>query len=243
MDTPMNTTAPLADSSDRMRQLEARLEQLSAEVEHLRAERDEEPRARSLSRRGLIAAAAGGAAAMVVGQATPAAATQGLAVLAGINPNTATGTTNVTTTGAAATGLHGKASHTTSATNGVWGQVASPLGTAVNAQNTATTGAAYGVHAISSSTTGRAVFGHASAASGVCYGVYGQAPATGFAVFALGRLKSTGRTYVGAPNSAPVDADIGAAGISFYLVEASNQLKIRVKYTGGVLKTATIGLL
>ena len=241
MDTPMDIPAPLADSSDRMRQLEARLQQLSAEVETLRAERDDEPRGRSLSRRGLIAAAAGGAAAMVVGQATPAAATQGMAVLAGLT-NTATGTTKVSTTGVAVVGLHGHASHTTSAVIGVYGQVTSPTGTAVNAVNAATTGAAYGVHAISSSTTGRAVFGHASAASGVCYGIYGQAPATGFAVYAAGRLKSTGRTYVGAPNSAPADADIPAAGISFYLVEVSNQLKIRVKYTGGLTKTATITL-
>ena len=45
------------------------------------------------------------------------------------------------------------------------------------------------------------------------------------------------------PNSAPVDADLNAASVEFYLDEAGNNLKVRVKYTDGVtLKTGTIAL-
>lgn len=251
----MDTTA-----TDQLRRLEERLEQLSAQVDALQTENARLARSepadcapRPMSRRGLLAAAGGAAAALVVaGNATPAAAVQGSAVLAGLS-NTATATTTVITTGTrgvvgetsapTGTGVMGKSTNTTSGTIGVLGTVAAPVGIGVYGQNTATAGAGAGMHGITSSTTGKGVWGHAAALSGVCYGVYGQAPLTGFALYGVGRLKVTGRAYLGTPNSAPVDADLPIPGITFYLNEALNQLKVRVRYTGGVMKTGTIGLL
>jgi hypothetical protein len=233
----MDTTAPLADSSDRMRQLEARLEHLSAEVEHLRAERAEAPR--SLTRRGLIAAAAGGAAAMVVGQAQPVAAANGDPLTLGVASNTATASTVMSTT--IGTGIQA-----TGPAAGLKGLTAAATGFGVDAQNTSTGANAVGLHALVSSTTGKAIWGHAAASSGVCYGIYGQAPATGFGVYSAGRMKSTGRTFLGAPNSVPTAADnltIPAAGITFFLNEVANTLTIRARYTGGTIKNTTLSLI
>jgi hypothetical protein len=45
-----------------------------------------------------------------------------------------------------------------------------------------------------------------------------------------------------APNAAPADGGLTNGSISLYLDEAGNNLKVRVKYSNGTLKTATIAL-
>jgi len=45
-----------------------------------------------------------------------------------------------------------------------------------------------------------------------------------------------------APPTAPVDANIPASAISFYVDEGTNNLKVRVRYSSGVYKTATVPL-
>lgn len=52
----------------------------------------------------------------------------------------------------------------------------------------------------------------------------------------------TGRMIQGAPNTAPVDANLGTGQISIWINEATNTLTIRVKYSTGTLKTATLAL-
>lgn len=47
---------------------------------------------------------------------------------------------------------------------------------------------------------------------------------------------------LGAPPSAPTDGNLINGQVSFYLDEVGNNLKIRVKYSNGTLKTATIAL-
>jgi hypothetical protein len=47
---------------------------------------------------------------------------------------------------------------------------------------------------------------------------------------------------LGAPNAAPTDANLNASNISFWLGQTNNNLKVRVKYSNGTLKTATIAL-
>lgn len=56
------------------------------------------------------------------------------------------------------------------------------------------------------------------------------------------RQLANGGAPVGAKNTAPVDADIPKGAIVFYLDEAGNNLKVRVKYSNGTLKTATVAL-
>lgn len=52
-----------------------------------------------------------------------------------------------------------------------------------------------------------------------------------------------GRFYCNAPATATTDAELGAGDVSFYLDEAGNNLKVRVRYSNGTtLKTATIAL-
>jgi hypothetical protein len=50
------------------------------------------------------------------------------------------------------------------------------------------------------------------------------------------------RTYLNAPNTAPTDADLQNARISFYLDESGHNLKIRVRYADATLKLATVAL-
>lgn len=44
------------------------------------------------------------------------------------------------------------------------------------------------------------------------------------------------------PNEAPTDADLGNGFLTFYLNQAGNQLLVRVRYSNGTLKTATVAL-
>lgn len=53
---------------------------------------------------------------------------------------------------------------------------------------------------------------------------------------------TAGRSYLGAANTAPADADLVNGTISFYLDEGTNDLKVRVRYSDGTLKTATVAL-
>ncbi len=75
------------------------------------------------------------------------------------------------------------------------------------------------------------------------YGVYGEcASDSGFALYGRGRLKATGRCFLGAPAGRPNDNLLTKGGISFYLDPQSDRLKVRVKYPNGTLKTGAIPL-
>jgi hypothetical protein len=47
---------------------------------------------------------------------------------------------------------------------------------------------------------------------------------------------------LGAPAAAPNDANLNNSNLSFYLNEGSNQLKVRVRYSNGTLKTGSVTL-
>jgi hypothetical protein len=142
------------------------------------------------------------------------------------------------------TGVQGTATATTAGGMiGVEGSAAGPGGKGVYGHANAIAGATTGVEGSAASAAGKGVYGHATAGSGTTYGVYGQTNSpSGYALYAQGRLKVTGRSFLGTPNSAPTDADLGLGSISFYLDQTNNRLKVRVKYSTGVLKTATIAL-
>ncbi len=61
-------------------------------------------------------------------------------------------------------------------------------------------------------------------------------------MYSFGRFKSTGRSFIGAPNSAPADSDLDKGMISFHLDEAANKLRMRVRYSDGTLKTGSVNL-
>ena len=75
-------------------------------------------------------------------------------------------------------------------------------------------------------------------------GVVGQSVLgdEGWAVVADGRLKSTGRTFLGAPGTAPKSAELAPGSISFYLDAKNSAMKVRVKFHNGTVKTATLAL-
>ena len=186
---------------------------------------------RPVSRRGMIAAVAGAAGGVLLAQATPAAAANGNNVVLGNNNttgNVATSTTRIVNTS------------TTGSTGGLMADSATTLGFGLYGNSTASIGLTKGVYGAAASTSGTGVYGSATATT---YGVYGHVASTsGFAVFAAGRFKATGRTYLGAPSTAPTDTDLNAGSVSLYLDQTNNALKVRVKYTTGTLKTATIAL-
>jgi hypothetical protein len=64
---------------------------------------------------------------------------------------------------------------------------------------------------------------------------------TNFSLESL-RLDFNGYVGLGAPNAAPTDGDIPNSQIFFYLDEGANQLKVRVRYSSGTLKTGTVAL-
>ena len=51
-----------------------------------------------------------------------------------------------------------------------------------------------------------------------------------------------GATVIATPEAIPESSDLENQSISFYLDEPNNQLKVRVKYSDGLLKTGTIAL-
>jgi hypothetical protein len=219
------------------------------------------PVERRRSRRELIAGAAGAVGVMaahsVVG-AQSALAADGDPILLG-EANHATLSTEVFASGdvalrgeARTRGLFGHAGGTSGDTRGVYGEAFSPSGSGVrgHAPNfgvyglaTNPTGTSHGVHGQCSSTSGRGVFGLVTATSGLNYGVYGRTDSpSGYGVLCEGRFKSTGRSFLGAPNSAPGSGSLSNGMLSFYLDEANNRLRIRVRYSNGTLKTGSVAL-
>ena len=141
------------------------------------------------------------------------------------------------------TGVYGRSESTTGSNIGVGGYAAATSGYGVYGRAAAASGVTYGVYGANSSSSGTGVMGNANAASGTTYGVYGKVmSAAGYALYGEGRLKVSGRSYLATPNSAPVDSDLGNGSISFYLDQSNNQLKVRVKYSGGATKTGTVNL-
>ena len=165
------------------------------------------------SRRGVLisaAAALGGVAAAALGRPFTARATQGSAVLAGVSGQTATSTTEVTTssgdgldgTTSSATGIGvvGYNSSTTGETFGVWGrQTSHNDGSAVYGQaddgGTGVFGLSSGIYVASPSKTG--VYGRTTHADANARGVWGESDAgsglygktsTGYALQTVGRL-------------------------------------------------------
>ncbi len=61
-------------------------------------------------------------------------------------------------------------------------------------------------------------------------------------LIAAAGLKSHARDILNAPSTAPTDGDILANQVSWYLDEASNTLKVRVRYAGGTYKTGSVAL-
>lgn len=175
-----------------------------------------EPAGRPFSRRGMIAAVAGAAGGVLLTQATPAAAANGDPVKAGAT-TTATATTLLATTNGVGFGA----------------TCSSSAGTGLQGRATATGGSTYGVLGSAASPTGFGVYGSNTALAG---------PSGGYAVYADGRLKSRGRTFLGAPSTAPPDADINNGMITFHLDQAANVLRFRVRYSSGVLKTGMVTL-
>ncbi len=160
------------------------------------------------------------------------------------------------TSSSAGTGVRGRASAVSGSTVGVRGESVSPAGVAMSGLASAGSGTTVGVRGEVSSPLGTGVFGVASATSGANVGVQGRSfsasgvgvrgigasSTTGFALLSQGRFKSTGRSFLAAPGSAPMDADLEVGSVSMFLDEAANTLKVRVKYSTGVLKTATVPL-
>jgi hypothetical protein len=141
-------------------------------------------------------------------------------------------------TSAQAAGVRGEAIGTTGIVTGVHGTTSSPAGRGVYAQ-----GGEYAVLAETDRVGGTGVRGYASATSGNTCGVFGRADSPdGYGVRAVGRLRSSGRTFLGTPATAPTDVDLDQEMISFYLDEATNTLKVRVRYSNGTLKTGSIAL-
>jgi hypothetical protein len=56
------------------------------------------------------------------------------------------------------------------------------------------------------------------------------------------KFLSDSRFYSTAPNSAPTDANLDNSQMTFYLDETNNELKARVRYSDGTLKTGSVNL-
>jgi hypothetical protein len=67
----------------------------------------------------------------------------------------------------------------------------------------------------------------------------------GYGVDCVGRFRASGRTFVGAPNTALKDDDLDdlrEGSLSFWLDEFFNDLKVQVRYSDGTVKVASINL-
>lgn len=181
-----------------------------------------------VSRRGVILAAVGAAAGLATASVrpAPAAAASGGAFILGQSNSASTPTGLSTSSGF---GL----SVASSATSGQ----------ALTGNKTATSGVTVGVGGISQSDNGIGVQGLANSDRGLNYGVYAQtnSPA-GFALYAKGRMKVTGRSFLATPSGAPAAADMGSRSISFFLDQTANRLRVKVKYSTGVVKYGSIAL-
>ena len=169
--------------------------------------------------------AAAGLAAASVRPAPAAAATGGTLILGQANSAS-------TPTGLNATSGFGLLV-TSSATSG---QV-------LTGQNTRSSGVTIGVGGVSQSVNGIGVQGLANSDTGLNYGVYAQTnSAAGFALYAKGRVKVTGRSFLAVPSGPPASADMSTRSISFFLDQAANRLRVKVKYSTGVVKYGSIAL-
>jgi hypothetical protein len=148
-----------------------------------------------------------------------------------------------TSTSTGGFGVFGRAFATSGETRGVYGEANSPDGVGVRGSAATGSGAAQGVLGETFSPVGSGVYGWARAGSGAGHGIHGRADASGgFAVFAEGRLKATGRSYLGTPGTAPADSDLAPGSISFYTASSPTRLRVRVRLPNGVLRTGTIPL-
>jgi hypothetical protein len=147
-------------------------------------------------------------------------------------------------------GVYGVAATTTGPTIGVRGRTNSPTSTAVKGEAVTNEGSAIGVSGESSAPGGYGVFGYAKATAGVNYGVYGRSDSstTGWAVWAQGRLRVTGRSFLHAPNTPPSLGALPNSTISFWHEPAASdgapygRLHVQIKTSGGQVFRATIPL-
>ena len=147
-----------------------------------------------VSRRGLLAAAAGTAAGLVVGRAAPASAANGDPVLLG-GLNKATTNTIVEMSGGSAAAMFCEATATSGIVSGAYGRSNSTTGRGLSGVALAQTGVNAGVYGQSNSTSGRGVIGTAIQSTGITYGVYGQSnSSSGRGVYGVA-LGSSGFTY------------------------------------------------
>lgn len=147
-------------------------------------------------------------------------------------------------------GVYGVAATATGPTIGVRGRTNSPTSTAVKGEAVTNEGSAIGVSGESSAPGGYGVFGYAKATAGVNYGVYGRSdsPTTGWAVWAQGRLRVTGRSFLHAPNTPPALGALPNSTISFWHEPAASggaplgRLHVQIKTSAGQVFRASIPL-
>jgi hypothetical protein len=229
----MTTITP--ETNARIDALEARLTELAQRVADLTAENQRLRSANSpdtaeaqagtwaVSRRGLIAAAAVPAGALLMGRSGPAAAADGGNVIAG-QETQATNTTRVVSSAGhgldgvtnsavdGRAGVEGKAAATTGVTYGVWGKSDSIAGTGVFGEARAGSGSTVGVKGVSYTTDdGIGVYGEAMSGSpGIyCYGVYGAANGGPGGTGIRGEAKHPSGATIGVDGE--VDSPIGVA--------------------------------
>lgn len=181
-----------------------------------------------VSRRGVMLAAVGAAAGLAAASVrpAPAAAASGGAFILGQSNSASTPTGLTTPVGF---GLIVSSSATS--------------GQAITGNKSATSGVTVGVGGSSQSASGIGVQGLANSSKGLNYGVYAQtnSPA-GFALYAKGRVKVTGRSFLATPSGPPAAADMSSRSISFFLDQAANRLRVKVKYSTGAVKYGSIAL-
>jgi hypothetical protein len=180
-----------------------------------------------VSRRGVMLAAVGAAAGLAAASVrpAPAAAATGGAFILGQSNSASTPTSLSASTG--------------------FGLVVSSAasGQAITGQASATSGVNVGVGGVSQSASGIGVQGLANSDRGLNYGVYAQTNSSaGYALYAKGRMKVTGRSFLATPSGAPPAADMGSRSISFYLDQSANRLRVKVKYSTGAVKYGSIAL-
>ena len=181
-----------------------------------------------VSRRGVMLAAVGAAAGLAAASVRPApaaAATGGTFILG--QSNTASNPTGLATT----SGFGLTVTSSAASGQGITGQMSSVSGVNV------------GVGGSSSSDNGIGVQGLALSDKGLNYGVYARTySASGFALYARGRVKVTGRSFLATPSGAPPAADMSNGSITFYLDQTANRLRVKVKYSTGAVKYGSIAL-
>lgn len=247
--------AELSRLHDRMAWLESRLSSLEDENLQLRRAHGEAPsdgETGRIGRRALLVGAVGAAGMLL--SPRPAAAANGDALTAGGGVLSCTSITGVQTTGAiglygessapsGAQGVSGRATSSSGNANGVLGQSDSTEGTGVYGLASPFTGTNYGVSGTSNSGSGTGVYGLAWNSTGANVGVRGRTNSPdGWAMYSDGRMKVTGRSFLRTPNKKPNDADLDEGSVSFFLDQANDRLRVRVRYGDGRLRTGSVAL-